>query len=293
MKLTIILVVLTILSCNNSQNSKMKTSTQNKEVKQNFIGGYSDVNGLKMYYEIYGQGNPLVLIHGGGSTIQTSFGGIISQFAKNRQIIAVELQAHGRTNDRNTDLTFEQDADDVAKLLENLHIPKADFLGFSNGGHTAIEIAIRHPNLVNKIILCSVFVNRNGAFPHFFEGFDGKVDFSNMPQAYKDEFLKINNNPKALLSMFNKDVHRMKNFKGWSDEQIKSIKVPTLVVNGNADVGTPEHAVEMFRLLPKAQLLILPGTHGSYINEINTRVANSKIPGLTVAIFEEFLTKKD
>lgn len=95
--------------------------------KNNFDFGYSEVNELTMYYEIYGEGKPLVLIHGGGSTIQTSFGRIIPQLAKHRQIIGVELQAHGHTNDRNTDLTFEQDADDVATLLGNLKISKADF----------------------------------------------------------------------------------------------------------------------------------------------------------------------
>src|SRR4051794_35537920 len=98
------------------------TSTDSLTLKS----GYSDVNGLKMYYEIYGQGTPLVLIHGGGSTIQTSFGRVIPQLAKNRQVIAVELQAHGRTSDRNTDLSFEQDADDIDMLLKNLHIAKAD-----------------------------------------------------------------------------------------------------------------------------------------------------------------------
>src|ERR1700733_4723749 len=118
-----------------------------------FKSGYSEVNGLTMYYEVHGQGRPLVLIHGGGSTIQTSFGRIIPELAKHRQIIAVELQAHGRTNDRNTDLSFEQDADDVAALLVNLNISNADLLGFSNGGQTTIEIALRHPGLINKIII--------------------------------------------------------------------------------------------------------------------------------------------
>src|SRR6476469_3530124 len=94
----------------------------------NFKSGYSDVNGLKMYYEIYGQGRPLVLLHGGGSTIETSFGRLIPLLAKQRQLIGVELQAHGHTNDRNTALTFEQDAADVATLLKNLAIAKADFL---------------------------------------------------------------------------------------------------------------------------------------------------------------------
>src|SRR4051794_13125046 len=111
----------------------------------NYPSGYSEVNGLNMYYEIHGKGEPLVLIHGGGSTIETSFGRIIPTLTKHRQIIAVELQAHGRTNDRNTELSFEQDADDVVGLLENLTIGKADFLGFSNGGSTVIEILLRHP----------------------------------------------------------------------------------------------------------------------------------------------------
>ncbi|MEI9807220.1 MAG: alpha/beta hydrolase [Bacteroidota bacterium] len=118
-----------------------------------------------MYYEIHGHGKPLVLIHGGGSTIQTSFGRIIPLLAKHRQIIAVELQAHGHTNDRDADLTFEQDADDIAVLLGNLKISKADFLGFSNGAQTIIELTIRHPELVNKIILASAFYKRSAAVP--------------------------------------------------------------------------------------------------------------------------------
>src|SRR5579863_7220342 len=104
-----------------------------------FKNGYSEVNGLTMYYEIYGETKPLVLIHGGGSTIQVSFERIIPQLAKHRQIIAMYLQAHGRTNDRPVLLTIKQDADDVAQLLKNLGIDKADFLGFRNGGHTLIE----------------------------------------------------------------------------------------------------------------------------------------------------------
>lgn len=141
---------------------------ENKHLKS----GYSEVNGLEMYYEIHGQGKPLVLIHGGGSTIETTFGNIIPLLSKSRQIIAMELQAHGHTNDRDTDLTFEQDADDIAKILENLQIKKADFLGFSNGGHTAIEISLRHKNIVNKIILASTFYKRDAVVPKFWDGFD-------------------------------------------------------------------------------------------------------------------------
>ena len=131
--------------------------------------GYSEVNGIKMYYEIYGEGKPLVLIHGGGSTIQTSFGRVIPMLARHRKIIAVELQAHGRTSDREKDESFEQDADDVATLLKNFNISKADFFGFSNGGTTTMQITIRHPEIVNKIILGSALCKRNGVPAQFWD----------------------------------------------------------------------------------------------------------------------------
>ena len=220
-----------------------------------------------MYYELYGEGKPLVLIHGGGSTIQTTFGNIIPFLSKNRQIIAMELQAHGRTGDRLADLSFEQDADDVSALLQNLNITKADFLGYSNGGNTLIEIAIRHPQIINKMILASAIYKRSAVVPQFWEGFNSAT-LDVMPQSLIDGFLKVNNNEKALLNMFNKDVQRMKVFKDWSEEQMKSITSPALIINGNNDVGSVEHAVEMYRVIPHAQLAILPGKHGTYIGAI-------------------------
>jgi pimeloyl-ACP methyl ester carboxylesterase len=256
----------------------------------NFKSGYSEVNGLRMYYEIYGEGKPLVLIHGGGSTIQVTFERIIPQLAKHRQIIAMDLQAHGRTKDRETYLTFEQDADDVAQLLKNLEIKKADFLGFSNGGHTLIEIALRHPNLIKKLIICSAFYKRSGTFPQFWAGFEG-VTFDHMPQQFKDEFLKVNNDQTALLNMFEKDVQRMVVFKDWTDEQIRSIEAPTFIMNGTQDVGNPEHAVEMYRIIPNCELAILPSGHGEYIGEKNPQIRHSTLPDITVGLIEKFLEK--
>lgn len=258
---------------------------------KNFKNDYADVNGLKMYYEIYGEGKPLVLIHGGGSTIQTTFDRIIPQLAKHRKIIAADMQAHGRTGDRNAYLTFAQDADDIAKLLEILQMKKADILGFSNGGQTAIEIALRHPEVVDKLILCSTFYKRSAVATQFWEGFDGIVPFSSMPQLYKDEFLKVNNNPDALLNMFNRDVQRMSVFKGWSDEQMKSIKAPTLVVNGNEDVGSIEHSVEMYRIIPNCQIAVFPGGHGAYLGEIMAGFKDDKLLLSAVSLFEDFLDK--
>src|ERR1700754_3232745 len=130
--------------------------------------GFAPVNGLKMYYEIYGpdtsstSAKPLVLIHGGGSTIQSNWERIIPLLAASREIIAVEMQAHGRTNDIDRDFTFEQDANDIATLLNYLNIPSADIFGFSNGGQTTLQVAIHHPQVVNKIVVASSGYSRGG-----------------------------------------------------------------------------------------------------------------------------------
>lgn len=296
MKQIIIFTALTFLflsSCNSNIHQK---SNQNPVTpmadSSNFKSGYSEVNGLKMYYEIYGQGKPLVLIHGGGSTIQTSFGRIIPEIAKYRQVIGLELQTHGRTNDRNTDLSFEQDADDVATLLKNLQITKADFFGFSNGGSTTMQIAIRHPNLVDKIIVGSAFCKRSGAPPQFWD-FMKQATIDHMPQQYKDTYVKVAPDPSHLKTMHDKCAKRMIEFKDMSDEQIKSIKAPALLIAGDADVITPEHAVEMYRLIPDCRLAILPGGHGDYMGEITTLNNDTQSTGFVVVpIIEEFLNKK-
>ena len=162
------LIALIAVACKDSRTTQPTEKIMNNRT---FKSGYSDVSKLNMYYEVYppssqadGKGMPLVLIHGGGSTIQTSFGRVIPLFSKSRQLICVELQAHGRTGDRNTPISFKQDADDVATLLKNLQINKADILGFSNDGNTALQMAITHPELCNKIVAGSVLLKRDGLF---------------------------------------------------------------------------------------------------------------------------------
>src|SRR3954468_24143534 len=128
-----LLLALLLFNCNRSTEIKSKAMT-----KESFQSGYAPIGPLKLYYEIHGQGgSPLVLIHGGGSTIETTFGNTLKLFANDRQVIAVEMQAHGHTADIDRVMTFEQDADDIAGLLDFLKIPKADILGFSNGGSTS------------------------------------------------------------------------------------------------------------------------------------------------------------
>jgi pimeloyl-ACP methyl ester carboxylesterase len=264
-------------------------TTQTKEKNLAFKSDYANVNGIRMYYEIHGSGQPLVLIHGGGSTINTNFGKLLPMLARTHQVIAVELQAHGRTSDRSTPESFEQDADDVAELLRQLQVPAADIFGFSNGASTTMRLAIRHPEKVRKLIIASTFYKKSGAPSEFWEGMK-HPQFSDMPQVYKDGFLKVNNDSAALLNMFNRDVERMQGFKDWKEEEIRSIQTPALVVVGDQDLPSPEHTVEMYRLLPKGRLAIIPGTHGSYIGEAMSSNPNSKVPELFTALLDEFLS---
>jgi pimeloyl-ACP methyl ester carboxylesterase len=260
----------------------------NMQAQTKQIGQYANVNGIKMYYEIHGTGQPLILLHGGGSTIAATFGKILPTLAKTHRVIAVELQAHGHTSDRNSPESFEQDADDVAELLNQLKIPKADIFGFSNGGSTALKIAIRHPERVNKLIAVSAIYKKDGMHPGFWESLQ-KATFKDMPQVYKDAFLGVNPDQSKLLNMFNKDQQRMLAFKDWKAEDVQSIKVPVLIVVSDHDVVRPEHAVEMVHLLPHGRLAIFPGGHGEFMGEAMFPHPDSKIPELFTAVVEEFL----
>jgi pimeloyl-ACP methyl ester carboxylesterase len=255
-----------------------------------FQSGYSEVNGISMYYEIYGQGKPLVLIHGGGSTIQSNFEKAIPLLAKNRMVIAVELQAHGRTADRDADLTFEQDADDVVTLLQNLNIQSADIFGFSNGGTTALQIAIRHPEIVDKLILGSALAKRTG-MPEWFWDFMKRASLDNMPELLQVYYKMVAHNPANLQVMHDRDVKRMIHFKDIPEEQVSAIKTPTLIINGDKDVTTIEHAIELHRLIANSELAIIPGGHGEYIGEITTVTAAFKESELVVPMIEKFLNK--
>ncbi len=257
---------------------------------QKQAGQYPLVNNLKLYYEVHGTGRPIVLLHGGGSTIQSTFGRILPELAKSHQVIAVELQAHGHTRDIDRSLSFEQDADDTAELIRQLGIHKADFFGFSNGGTTCLQIAIRHPELVNKLILGSTSYQREGMPPGFFDGFQ-HATLDNMPVQLKEAYLEANPDPDGLQRMFERDVARMKDFIDISDEVIKSIQAPALVINGDQEVVIAEHALKLSRTLPYAQLAILPGGHGDYIGEICSADKRSKIPSLVIAMIEDFLNK--
>jgi len=250
--------------------------------------GYANVNGLRMYYELHGtQGFPLVLVHGGGSTITTTFGRILPMLARTHRVIAVEMQAHGHTRDIDRPFTFTQDADDIAALLDTLHVAQADVFGFSNGGTTALQVGIRHPGKVRRLIIASSNYKRDGMVDGFWEMME-KGTFADMPQIFKDELRKIDPSDAAAHALFDRDSKRMLAFKDIPDQDIKSIQAPALVLDGDRDVVRVEHAVELSRLLPHGRLCILPGEHGEYFGEISHPVADRVTRGF-VDLVDEFL----
>jgi pimeloyl-ACP methyl ester carboxylesterase len=233
-------------------------------------GNYAEVNGLEMYYELHGIGQPIVVLHGAYMSIGT-MGEMIPELAKTRQVIAVDLQGHGRTADINRPLSYEAMADDVAALLEHLTIEKTDLFGFSMGGGVALQVAIRHPEVVRKLVVASVGYNNEGLYPEVLADI-GEITpkaFEGTP--FKERYDKIAPHPEDFPTLMTKLKELDLTFPGWSAEDIKTIKAPTLYIIGDSDMVRPEHAVEIFRLLgggvpgdytglPNAQLAILPGT---------------------------------
>ena len=251
--------------------------------------GHVTVNGIELYYEQYGPavGTPLVLLPGGGSTIQATFGRFLPLISRHRRVIAFEEQGHGRSGTHPGPERFEQTADDVAAALEQLDISKADVMGFSNGASNALLVAIRHPERVRKLVFASSFTKRAGAQSWFWPMM-AKADFDGMPAALKAEFLRVNPDTAALRRMHDRDLERMHAFTDVPDELVRSVKASTLIVCGDQDIVTTAHALELSRLIVGARVLVLPGTHGDFLGEI-TAPARPRAIEATAGLVEEFL----
>jgi pimeloyl-ACP methyl ester carboxylesterase len=240
-------------------------------------GRYANVNGIKLYYEIHGSGKPLVLLHGGLGAIEM-FGPNLPALAKGRQVIGVDLQGHGRTADIDRPLSVQYMADDVAALIKHLGIARTDIMGYSLGGGVALQIAIRHPEVVNKLVVVSTPFRRNGFYPDILVQ-QAQVN-ANAAEALKQTpmyqmYASLAPRPQDWSRLLEKIGEAMKKDFDLSSE-IKGIKATTLIIAGDADIFPPAHAVEMFGLLgggqrdagwdgsgrPKSRLAILPGvTH--------------------------------
>jgi len=234
---------------------------------------YVSVNGLRIYYEIHGPADstnaPLVLLHGGGSTIETSFANYLPLLAKTRRVIAFDQRGHGRTADVDRPFSFEESADDAAALLRFLKIGQADFFGYSNGGTIALQIAIRHPKLVRRLVVLSANFKRDGMPPEFWEGMK-HAKLSEMPAELRDAYVRFSPHPERLQSFHDKSVQRMLSFKDIRADALRAIEAPALIIIGDADVIRPEHAVEMFRTMRHARLAILPNMdHMSIVKNVD------------------------
>jgi pimeloyl-ACP methyl ester carboxylesterase len=210
--------------------------------------GYAPVNGLNMYYEVHGTGDPVVLLHGSFMTITNNWTGWIGELSKTRQVIAVELQGHGRTADIRRDFSYENLADDVAALLDHLKMPSADLIGYSMGGGVAMQCAIRHPDKVRKVVSIS------GVFRH-----DGwvKEALDLLPQltseAFKGspieiEYKKLSSTPGEFSSFVRRVLAMDLKPYDFGADKLKATKAPMLFIHGDADGVRLEHIAEMFRL---------------------------------------------
>ncbi len=240
--------------------------------------GYVDVNGVHMYYESHGEGGvPLVLLHGAFSSIHNSFGMLIPTLAEKRRVIGFDLQGHGRTADIDRPMYQPLLADDVIKALDVLGIEQADVWGYSNGSAVALHIAISHPERVRKLIVQSASYRLDGVHPGLMEGL-GEMQPSMMyGSPWHTNYLELNPKP-DFDALFWKKTEADKAIKDFTDEQIKGIQAPVLIVAGDSDLPTIEHLAKFFRLvgggvfgdtpagLPRSQLAILPGT--SHISSV-------------------------
>ena len=232
--------------------------------------GYAPVDELNRYYEIHGRGRPTILLHGAYMTIEL-MGPILPGLAKSRQVIAVEQQGHGHTADIDRPLTYEQMADDTAALLRHLEIDNADVVGYSMGGGIALQMAIRHPDLVRRLVLTSTSFSSDGMHAAALEMFPSITPelFAGSPieEAYLRTAPKPADFPKLVEKLTQLDTTPF----AWSEQDIRSIAAPTLIVLGDSDGIRLEHAVELFALrgggvmgdlagLPESQLAVLPGT---------------------------------
>ncbi len=232
--------------------------------------GYAPANGLQMYYEIHGTGRPLLLLHGAYMTVGT-MGPIVSGLAATHRVIAVELQGHGHTADADRPITYEQMADDAAAVLRHLEVEQADVFGYSMGSGVALQLAIRHPALVRKLVVVSASYTSDGMQPEL-HGMIPSITpemFAGSP--LETAYLEVAPNP----GDFPRLVEKLKRLDmtpfAWPADDIRGISAPTMIVVGDSDVIRLEHAVEMYRLLgggamgdlvglPASQLAVLPGT---------------------------------
>jgi pimeloyl-ACP methyl ester carboxylesterase len=250
------------------------------------------INGLDMYYEVHGEGEPLVLLHGAYMNIDNNWGALIPTLSQDHKVIAVELQGHGRTSDRDTPITYEGMAADVAALLDQLGIEKAALFGYSMGGALAIRLAIDHPDKVTRIVAASAgyIYNEEVMGPDFMKMIETITPemFANTP--FDAEYKRLSPHPEKFPVLVEKLKQLDMNTFDWSAE-FKKIEVPSLYIFGDADIVGADYIARHHKDagglvngdmngLPKTQLMVLPGTShiGVFFNPANVEIMKMVVP---------------
>lgn len=210
--------------------------------------GYASVNGLKMYYEVHGQGEPVVMLHGAFMSIPGDWSDWIAELAKTRKVIAVEMQGHGRTADIDREMTFENLSDDVAALLDQLKIPSADIIGYSLGGAVAMQCAIRHPEKTRKVVSISAVIRRDGWVKEGVEALAGLTPDVFKGSPLETEYKKLSPTPDKFPDFIKHIVTMVSKPYDLGADKFKATKAPMFFIHGDADGVRFEHIAEMYRL---------------------------------------------
>jgi len=223
--------------------------------QQKPIMGYAPVNGLKMYYEVHGSGDPVVLLHGSFMTITNNWtlagggaGDWIGELSKTRKVIAIEMQGHGRTADIQRDFSYENLADDVAALLDYLKIPSADLIGYSLGGGIAMQCAIRHPEKVRKVVSISAAFRHDGLVKEALDAFPQLTADALKGSPMETEYRKLSPTPDEFPNFVKRVVAIALKPHDFGADKLKATRAPMFFIHGDADGVRLEHIAEMFRL---------------------------------------------
>lgn len=210
--------------------------------------GYAPVNGLKMYYEVHGSGDPVVLLHGSFMTIASNWSGWIGELSKTRKVIALEMQGHGRTADIQRDFSYENLADDVAALLDHLKIPSADLIGYSMGGGVAMQCAIRHPEKVRKVVSISAVFRHDGWVKEALDIFPQLTAEALKGSPIETEYKKLSPTPDEFANFVKRVIAMDLKPYDFGADKLKATQAPMFFIHGDADGVRLEHISEMFRL---------------------------------------------
>ncbi|HEU4700037.1 MAG TPA: alpha/beta hydrolase [Gemmatimonadales bacterium] len=254
------------------------------------VGKRVEVNGMRMYYEVSGRGEPLVVLHGAYMNIP-SMGAIIPTLAKTHRVYALELQGHGRTTDLDRPITYPSLADDVAAFMDAVGLARADVFGYSMGAAAGLQLAIRHPEKVRKLVAASVVYDAEGWQPEFKAMIPQLTVEMMLGMPFAAEYRKLAPNPDGFPALVSKLIALEKEPMAW-EADVRKLTTPVLIITGDADVATLEHSVALFRLLgggamgdmgrplPASRLAVLPATsHTAVITQ----------PALLHAVMEPFL----